>query len=184
MTSMIPPNHPLNRWFTGLVQNAMYTELGVGDPPMVEYLAGLLVEFVGTDSIFALRDDVGRPIEQVADMLATTLVEPGLPRVSREREVHRHIGDFTLFWTGLFPEALKRLCGKHARDFILDYHRQGKRSYAIASELTPENSRPPGSVLRMLSEHFDCCVEGLALVRQEVRAGIAGATRNDHIIGG
>ena len=25
------------------------------------------------------------------------------------REVHRHIGDFTLFWTGVYPEALREM---------------------------------------------------------------------------
>lgn len=184
MRSAIPTNHSLHRWFSGLVQDAMYSGVGVGDPGVVDYLAELLVGFIHTDRIFALRDDVGRPIDQVADMLATTVVDPSLPRASRERVVHRHIGDFTLFWTGVFPEALQRLCDRHHRDYMLDYHRQGKRSYAIASDLTPEDGRPPGSVLRRLSEQYECCVQGLGLVRQEVRAGMADATRHDPIIGG
>jgi len=29
--------------------------------------------------------------------------------IDRERDVHRHIGDFTLFMAGLFPEYLRRL---------------------------------------------------------------------------
>ena len=32
------------------------------------------------------------------------------------REVHRHIGDFALFWTGLYPESLRELQGPDRRD--------------------------------------------------------------------
>ena len=49
------------------------------------------------------------------------------------REVHRHIGDFTLFWTGVYPEALKRLRSVLHQDHFIDYCEQGKRSYYIAS---------------------------------------------------
>ena len=31
---------------------------------------------------------------------------------ARRRECHRHVGDFTLFWTGVYPEAIGKLQGK------------------------------------------------------------------------
>lgn len=184
MQSAIPTHHTLHRWFSGLVEDALHSGVGVADPRVVDYLSTLVLGFVHTDGIFAMKDEVGRPIGQVADMLAATVVDPLLPRDSRQREVHRHIGDFTLFWIGLFPEALRGLCGRNRRDYFLDYHRQGKRSYAIASELSGENERPPGSVLRRLSEQYDMCVEGLGIVRREVRGCIADARRDDQIISG
>ena len=54
------------------------------------------------------------------------------PEGRTAREVHRHIGDFTLFWTGLYPEMLKRLRSAFLRDSFIDYCEQGKRLY-IAS---------------------------------------------------
>ena len=49
------------------------------------------------------------------------------------REYHRHIGDFTLFWTGVYPEMLRRLQSLLSKDRFVDYCEQGKRSYYIAS---------------------------------------------------
>jgi hypothetical protein len=169
MTNAILTNHPLHRWFAGLVQDAMYTGVGLADPAVVDYLAELLTEFIHTDRIFVLHDENGRPINQVTDMLAATVHDATLSSAARDRIVHRHIGDFTLFWTGIYPENLKRLCARDRKDHFIDYFRQGKRSYAIASELSAESTRPAASLLRRLSDCFEFCVHGLGIVRQEVR---------------
>ena len=52
---------------------------------------------------------------------------------ARRRECHRHVGDFTLFWTGVYPEALAKLQGGDSADALINYQRQGKRSYHLAS---------------------------------------------------
>ena len=33
----------------------------------------------------------------------------------RRRECHRHVGDYTLFWTGVYPEALGQAPGDATR---------------------------------------------------------------------
>ena len=38
------------------------------------------------------------------------------PSFDREREVRKHIGDFTLFFAGLFPESLNRWIKERLRD--------------------------------------------------------------------
>ena len=43
------------------------------------------------------------------------------PEGRTRREIYRHIGDFTLFWTGVYPEALKRRRSAMTRDQFLDY---------------------------------------------------------------
>jgi len=168
MAQTLSTEHPLHRWFSGLVENALYSEVGLCDPALADYLSVLLVDFIHMDRIFPFRDDFGRPIAQIADMLSMT--QSHAPAATREAIVHRHIGDFTLFWTGIYPENLKRLCARDHRDHFIDYFRQGKRSYAIASELSAENTAPPASLLRRLSDHFEYCVYGLGAVRREVRA--------------
>ena len=53
----------------------------------------------------------------------------------REQEVHRHIGDFTLYMSGIFPQYLQRIKSSgmiHHGDFLIDYIKTGKRSYSIA----------------------------------------------------
>ena len=90
------------------------------------------------------------------------------PAGRTHREVHRHIGDFTLFWTGVYPETLKKLRSALSRDSFIDYCEQGKRSYYIASTFDDDPSyRDEAHVLRRLSEEFELCAYGLTEVRRE-----------------
>jgi hypothetical protein len=159
-------NHPLRRWFTGLVEDALYAQVGLCDPGVAEYLSDLLVDFVHVDHVFALRDARGRPLQQVAEMLTDAISPPGTSDTDHRFLVHKHIGDFALFWTGVYPSNLRRLARRGERDGLLDYLAQGKRSYAIASELTDDATPPPGALLRRLSDQFETCVYGLSLVRR------------------
>jgi hypothetical protein len=49
---------------------------------------------------------------------------------------------------------------------LLDYVAQGKRSYAIVSDLVRDNDRPPPALFRRLSDDFEFCIHGLGLVRR------------------
>src|SRR5262249_9132072 len=89
------------------------------------------------------------------------------PEGRTAREVHRHIGDFTLFWTGVYPEMLRKLRSALTRDSFIDYCEQGKRSYYIASRSEGEPYREEAPVLRRLSSEFELCAYGLSQVRRE-----------------
>jgi hypothetical protein len=160
------PEHPLRRLFRGLVEHVFYSEVGMADPKTVEYLADLLMEFVHVDHIFALHDAAGRRIEGVAEMLTEADLGPAVSGAERERRIHRHIGDFTLFWTGVYPEGLRYLRHPMRKDHLVDYLQQGKRSYAIAGRMYSAEEDPPGDVLRRLSDNFEFCVYGLGEVRK------------------
>lgn len=182
MMSPLPVSetHPLRRLFAGLIEHAFYADMGICEPELTGYLTELLAGFVHMDRIFSLHDANGRRIEEVADMAAEAALDPALEPSDRVRLVHKHIGDFTLFWTGVYPEGLRQLCGPMRKDHLVDYLRQGKRSYAIASDLSRRDSLPPAVVLRRLSEQFEFCVFGLGLVRkgwEEYRATRPGLPR-------
>jgi hypothetical protein len=84
------------------------------------------------------------------------------------RDVHRHIGDVTLFWTGVYPESLPKLRAVEKKDFFVDYCAQGKRAYYIASTIeTDRNEDTPNDVLQRLSFQFELCAYGLGEVRRE-----------------
>lgn len=153
----------LKRLFAALTEQTFEVELGVADPPLVDYLSDMLVRFVRIDAIFPVRDVVGRRLEEVADMMMEAQQRSGRP----QREVHRHIGDFTLFWTGVYPEALQRLKGAGRKDALIDYQAQGKRSYYIASTYEEAPFQDEAPVLRRLSDEFELCSQGLAQVRRE-----------------
>ena len=153
------------RFFTGLTEYAFAARLGVADPPLVDYIAELLVRFVRSDELFPVRTVRGQRLVAVADMLAEAQHREGPAR----QKVHRHIGDFTLFWTGVYPEALGAAHTRSgiAHDRFVDYCQQGKRAYWIASTIPVETEVPTPDVLKRLSEQFDLCVYGLGEVRRQ-----------------
>lgn len=149
--------------FRALTETTFHADLGVADPPLVDYLSGLLERFVRVEAIFRLRDLVGRRLDQVADMLIAADAHPA----HHHREMHRHIGDFTLFWTGVYPEALRQLRHPDCPDALLDYQEQGKRSYRIASTFEDRPYADEAPILRRLSDQFELCSSGLHRVRRE-----------------
>ena len=168
-----PADHPLKRMFAGLAEHAFYSRLGVADPPLIDYLSTLLSRFVHCDTLFPLRTPQGEPLTELAGMV---LEADELPAGGRtRREVLRHIGDFALFWTGLYPEAVDRIRPRQSRDCLVDYTIQGKRGYYLASRFEGERYREEGPVLRRLAEQFELCAIGLREVRREWEE-----SRHDH----
>jgi hypothetical protein len=153
----------IRRFFAGVTEYAFHSRLGVADPPLVDYIAELLVRFVRSDELYRVRSVRGRRLTQVADMLLEAQHRQGPAR----QQVHRHIGDFTLFWTGVYPEVVEGM--RHGKDALLDYQQQGKRAYWIASTIAVEDraDAAPADILKRLSEHFDLCVYGLGEVRRQ-----------------
>jgi hypothetical protein len=159
------PEHPLRRLFSGLTEHAFMQTLGLADPQLTDYLSELLSKFVSMNAVYRLRDAEGRRLEEVAAMLIEAEAMP--PEGRTRREYHRHIGDFTLFWTGVYPEMLKKLRSAMMRDSFIDYCEQGKRSYYIASTFEGVGFQNEAPVLRRLSEQFELCAYGLREVRRE-----------------
>ncbi|NOT00437.1 MAG: hypothetical protein HOP29_07390 [Phycisphaerales bacterium] len=158
--------HPLHRLFAGLTEDAFYAQVGVCDPRVVEYLVVLLLEFVHVDRLYKLRDPRGRRIESLTEMLSVDRRDLQERSGLTEGELHRYLGDFSLFWSGVFPEGMRYQPGGVHPDRLLDVVDRGKESYAIASRFHDEDSDPPGSLFKRLSAEFELCVHGLGLVRQ------------------
>jgi hypothetical protein len=152
----------IRRFFTGLTEYAFHSRLGVADPPLVDYIAELLVRFVRSDELYPVRSIRGQRLVAVADMLAEAQHREG----SARQKVHRHIGDFTLFWTGVYPEVIDCI-RRGGKDALIDYQQQGKRAYWIASTIPVEKEAATADVLKRLSEQFELCVYGLGEVRRQ-----------------
>ena len=161
-------DHPLR----GLFRKALDFGFRMNPPEKAgieEYIEDqILCEFIHSDSLYKIRDAAGRPLEDIADLLAEGDVRLQAPNFSREFVVHKHIGDYTLFMLGMFPMALARRTG---REFILGrlvipgsslyehYLLQGRHSYRLAAEF------PDGSVFAELSANFLLYRNVLELVR-------------------
>jgi hypothetical protein len=163
MTADLPSrNELLRRFFAGVTEYAFAVRMGVVDPPLVDYVSEMLVRFVKSDAIYGQRNPRGERLTQVADMLAEAEARQGLAR----RRMHRHIGDFTLFWTGVYPEIAARM-RQGRKDSLLDYKDEGKRNYFLAATLPADEEEAPHDVLVRLSSNFELCVYGLSEVRRQ-----------------
>ena len=153
----------LQRLFAASIEHVFQTDLGIADPPLTDYLAELLCRFVRLDALHGIRDAEGRRLEEIAQML----IEAECRSAGPKREIYRHIGDFTLFWSGLYPEALSSRAARRRQDHLLDYCEQGKRSYYLASKFQEGRFAEEAPLLRRLSDEFELCGIGLNRVRQE-----------------
>lgn len=157
------PRDALRKFFAGISEQTFQCQLGVADPPLIDYIADLLVRFVRSDAVYRIRSLTGQPLAQVAVMMGEAEKRVG----DAKRDVHRHIGDFTLFWAGVYPETLRKMQSSSAADHLVDYCQQGKRSYWIASTICSEEESGDGEVLSRLSREFELCAYGLREVRRE-----------------
>lgn len=157
------PRETLRQFFAGLSEQTFQVQLGVADPPLIDYIADLLVRFVRSDAVYRIRSLTGQPLAQVAVMMSEAEKRVG----DAKRDVHRHIGDFTLFWAGVYPETLRKMQSASKQDHLVDYCQQGKRSYWIASTISSEKDSDNGEVLSRLSREFELCAYGLREVRRE-----------------
>jgi len=141
----ISEDHPLRKLFRGALdfgfQENPPNQTGVG-----EYIEEqILCEFIHADNFYKIEEAGGKSLEDVADMLAEGDIRLNAQSFSREFEVHKHIGDYTLFMLGMFPSALS---SKKGKEFVLGgivvpgsslsehYVLQGQRSYRLASEFS------------------------------------------------
>ena len=101
----------LRRFFDRAVQ-ASFHDLALRDEPVAGYLADMLTRFARTENLFPTGADDAAAGE--CRRLAAGGAG-GLGRCSthfgpeRELSVRRHIGDYTLFMTGVFRERVERL---------------------------------------------------------------------------
>jgi hypothetical protein len=166
----ISGNHPLRAFFSEALHESLHDRMGLQDTdPVVAYLAEMMVEFLAFDQIYAIRDAAGQPVESVVEMLAEGDVRQRADSFEREREVHRHIGDFLLFWSGIFPEFLYRLKARQQQDLMVDVVKQGQFSYQVVSSFDYGRYADEAPVFRKLSNEFDAYREGLNIVRSSFK---------------
>src|SRR5678816_2126477 len=171
MESQIPEHHPLRRLFSALTEKSFAEKLGWPDLNITQYVSNPLVEFTHSDHVYRIRNAHGTRLDTILDMLYESEVLLEAASLERERDVHQHIGDFTLFMAGLFPEYLRRLKTAgliYHKDFLVDYVKTGKRSYGMVAQMADDPSQDERPLFAKLSENFELCVTGLGFVRSDL----------------
>ena len=155
------PTYRLAQFFSGFAEQTFQAQLGVVDPPMVDYLSDLLLRFVRNEDVVP-RGVTGKRLEGLSEMVGEATQRMG----EAQRKIHCQIGDFALFWAGLFPESLRNQSTSQEDPFT-DYVSQGKRAYIVASQIeTEQAAAPPADLLRRLGDRFELCAYGLREVRR------------------
>jgi hypothetical protein len=168
---MVSESHPLQQLFLELVGRHYAEEIGIRDPQIVGYVAHLLAEFCDVEQLFKIRNAAGRNLSDVGEMLLESDPVYGeAPSFDRERQVRKHIGDYTLFFTGMFPESINhfRLRRNRMENFV-DWMKAGKESYYIVSKFEFFEYTKVAPMFASLSQHFEQCVYGLNLVKNDLR---------------
>ncbi len=136
----------LKGFFLTLVRKS-FDQLGIYDRPIAEYVATMLAEFSRSDRWQALRGADGRRLASVAGMMLAAGAAGA--RVAGERELRKHVGDYTLFMSGLFRRYVER-------GGYLDYYfTEGARSYRAVSELDVAFYHPGFLMFDELSRRFE-----------------------------
>lgn len=168
--NMIPEEHPLQQLFLELVGRHYAQEIGIRDPEVVNYVAQLMAEFCDVEQLLKIRNADGKPLQDVGEMLVESDPVYGpAPSFDRERQVRKHIGDYTLFYAGMFPESINhyRLRRQRVENFV-DWVKAGKESYYIVSKFEDFEYAKVAPLFSKLSASFEQCVYGLNLVKNEL----------------
>jgi hypothetical protein len=167
---MIPETHPLRQLFVELVGRHYGQEIGIHDPQVIGYVAHLLSEFCDAEQLMKIRTAEGRPLDDVGEMLIESdpIYGPA-PSFDRERQVRKHIGDYALFFAGMFPESINhyRLRRQRVENFV-EWVKAGKESYYIVSKFEHFEYAKVAPMFAQLSQKFEDCVYGLNLVKNEL----------------
>ena len=168
---MIPESHPLQDLFQDLVGRHYAEEIGIRDPQVVAYVSHLLSEFCDAEQLFKIHNAFNRPLNDVGEMLLESDPVYGpAPSFDRERQVRKHIGDYTLFFAGMFPESINsfRLRRQRLENFV-DWMKAGKESYYIVSKFEHFEYAKVAPLFASLSRNFEGCVAGLNMVKNELQ---------------
>lgn len=168
---MIPESHPLQELFTELVGRHYAEQIGIRDPAIVGYVAHLLAEFCELEQLFKIRNAAGKPLTDVGEMLIESNPVYGpAPSFDRERQVRKHIGDYTLFFAGMFPESIHHVRLRHNRvENFIDWVKAGKESYYIVSKFEHFEYTKVAPLFASLSHRFEECVYGLNRVKNDLQ---------------
>ena len=167
---MTPESHPVRALFTDLIHDGFGREIVLRDVEMQNYVTAILVDFLERENLFKIRNAQDRPLSDVGEMLLETdpIYGPA-SSFDRERQVRKHIGDYTLFFLGMFPESINHHRLRRARlEDVVDLLKAGKESYYIVSQFNYFEYAKVAPLFVKLARNFEQCVYGLNKVKDHL----------------
>ena len=169
----------LRQLFHKIVADCYERYTGMCDAELTYYIADLLTDFSDPNSLYRLRDERGAPIEEVSRMLqASDQIYGTAPSFIAERAIRKHIGDYSLFHAGMYPEMFRSPQQREGQLYQEIVH-AGRSSYYVVSQFNVFEYAAEAPLFERLAENFELCVYGLNKVRCEFeRACLLSATRS------
>ncbi|MGQ3684168.1 MAG: hypothetical protein ACUBOA_04010 [Candidatus Loosdrechtia sp.] len=128
------------------------------------YLANMLSLFIQTTRFYQIKEDEEKHYRYLVDMIG----EIKHSDTTRRFHIYCHIGNYTLFFTGMFPEHLgyKFSYKKSLVDnrYYVDF---GKTYFGLASEHAIARQQELDDTLHSLSEGFEIITKLLQSMRNE-----------------
>lgn len=166
---VIPESSPLQAFFKEVVERN-YDEVGVRSSEVHAYVANLLAEFCETETLYKIKNAEGRALCDIGEMiLESDPIYGPAPCFDRERQVRKHIGDYALFFSGMFPQSLNQHRLRRMRmEALIDFVKAGKESYYIVSKFEHFEYAKVAPLFRKMSQEFERLVYGLNQVKNEL----------------
>ena len=150
------------RQFFDRAIRASFRDLSFRDDPAADYLSDLLTRFARTENLFPRGHTLPR-LETVVDMMLEVQnvwrEDTRWWRPEHEVLIRRHIGDYTMFMTGVFRERVERVASTGL------YVAQGKRAYEFVSEHDRASARREAPIFRRLADRFESYARALDYAR-------------------
>ena len=141
-----------------------FASSGIDDLPALDYVSDMLTRFSRTQQLYPITSSNGETLEHIVDFTIEARRAQGWdghrPDRARELMVTRHIGEYTLFMSGLFRERLQ------ARRELDYYYSHGRSAYLQCADFThnPNSSQ----LFRNLATNFPTVANILASLRQQL----------------
>ncbi len=137
--------------------NDAFSEYRIKPPEAAAYVTGVLVKFARKNRMYSPLGEVGEErwqTDYVSEMREAAKTSEGRMRLV----IYQHLGDFTLFMLGIFPEHVIQRGAEGL------YHDSGRMSYGLVAMW--QDYSELSSLFSGLADNFDACVSALSLMRE------------------
>ncbi len=160
-------NISLRSLFYLFLLKTLYVERRSSDASVLDYLTGMMAEFLHTRDLFPLIQDNRRLGYLLSDLMREMDIAARFPNLF---EAYRKLGDYSLFIAGVFPASLqrRRRWDRWRKEYRtspgidIGYHViSGKNYYRIASDHDMASATQQREMLQKLSNHFNIYREAM-----------------------
>lgn len=150
----------LQEFFNWTVRCSFY-DLNLKEPMVIKYIVSLLTKFARTDNLYKIRDAQGQRLKTIVEMLlAAESSLSGDSEALREREIRKHIGDYSLFMAGIFKEYVER------NALFGFYLEEGRKAYLSVFDFDRGDYKIGSAIFFELSRGFEFYAGALNYMRK------------------